>query len=311
MRKFVVPLLVGTMLCIFLTSCSSIPKPPTETQIAKELPDGITTIVIENPFDYTNADVYKMNIEEVSIEKRQTNEKSDVVYCTVELSSEYYHFTKYVKLDYNYYDQGGWILDAWEYYNNTSYQILANPFSEDSAALKWAYEYSDVSLESTTLDTNQNSITYELQVENQHLYATIGGKLIDTYTFNGTQWTEYADASAIHTEWNIVGNWEYFEKDEKNSFVFGCALSIDSFDEGSASASGTCEFFYADMSPLTMQTSQRSYQNSLSDAKIVCSTDSIQIEWLMDSIQIDLDNASCEFYNGWGFRNKIPNLYKV
>lgn len=310
MRKIVVSLLMGILLCIFLTSCG-IPKPPNEKQIAEEFPDEITTIIIENPFDATNLDVYEMNIEELSIEKRQTNEKNDVAYCIVELANEYYHFTKYVRLNYNYYDQGGWILDGWDYYNDMAYQVLVDPFGEDCAALKWSYEYANVNVENATLNIDQNSIVYELRVGTMHQNATIRGKLIDTYIFNGIQWVEYTDTSGINTEWEIVGNWEYIVKSTSNSFVFGCTMVIDSFDQDAASASGVCEFFYTELSPIRLQVEQRSYQRDFSDAQILCSKESVRIEWLMDSIQIDLDNASGEFYDGWGNRSKIPELYRV
>lgn len=292
--------------CAMLSSCG-IPNPPQQKQLIRDLPSDITAITVENPFDLTDMDVYEMEDVSLSIEKRQTNEKEDFVYCVVDLKNQYYYFTKYVKLNYTYYDQGGWILDGWEYYQDTSYQVLANPFDEEQAALKWSYDYSTVSLEDTALELEQNSITYEFYVENQHKHAVTAGNLTVTYTFNGTQWIENADVSDVLTEWNIVGDWEYLQVSDSGSFVYGCFMEIDHFDQTDEKISGYCRFYFSSMSFLSFQTDQYCIDYDLSNAKLTIAEDRITMEWGIDSLYIGLDESSCEFFGG-GHANTVKQL---
>lgn len=94
MKKKILLILFAMLLCTILSSCG-IPKPPENEQIIQDLPEEITTIIIENPFDLTNADVYEMEVKNLLIEKRQTDGKSDLIYCIIDLENQYYHYTKY------------------------------------------------------------------------------------------------------------------------------------------------------------------------------------------------------------------------
>lgn len=240
MRKIVVPLLVGTLLCIFLTSCSGIPKPPTESQIAEELPDDITTIVIDNPFDYTNADVYKMNIEAVTIEKRQTNEKNDVVYCTVDLTNEYYHFTKYMKLEYNYYDQGGWCLDKYDEYEANKWKLLDVPFSvEKASAALYNYEISGPG--TMTSDLSNNLICFSFPIEEVHANGTYEGTGLVTCQFDGIRWQSETNTDNIHFVWDIQGTWAYsrIKETSYDKQIEEIEVTITDFDQTTGSISGS------------------------------------------------------------------------
>ena len=115
-------ILLSGLFCI-LTACGA-PKPLQETQIKANLPDEVKSINIEAPYPDMDG-IYEMDVKSIAIEKRQTNDKSDVVYCTLELSSNLYHFTKHILLHYNYYDKGGWILDSWSYTaDSVSYIVI-------------------------------------------------------------------------------------------------------------------------------------------------------------------------------------------
>lgn len=61
-------------------------------------------------------------MSDLNIEKRQTNKekKEDIIYCSVEINNDYFQTTIKYKLVYNYYDQGGWILDENEIIDTTS-----------------------------------------------------------------------------------------------------------------------------------------------------------------------------------------------
>lgn len=302
-KKFYMLLLCAVILAV-LTSCG-IPKPPNEKQIAEELPDEITTIIIKNPFDATNLDIYEMEVASLSIERRQTNEKDDVVYCMIDLENEYYSFKKYVKLQYNYYDTGGWIIDDWAYYNDTIYQVKSNPFSEDLASQKWSYLYDEASLIDVSLDANNNSLTFTLEVNANHNHAVVGGKLIDTYTFDGTRWLENYDDSGCSTDWHIVGDWEYLIPSESGIYVYGCEMYLESFDQTTGRAEGVCSFYSSGLAFTHVE--QFYAHHDLLDAEIEISEDSITIAWGYDQVRIGLDDASCEFLSG-GHVNQISDL---
>ena len=121
-EKHILLLLISILFCFLLTSCG-IPKPPEANQINQDFSEQYSTFSVENPFDETNPYVYDMNIS-ASVDKRQTNEKSDNAYCRVQLVNEYYKITKYLKLTYFFYDKGGWILE-----NCTEYQTRITNFS--------------------------------------------------------------------------------------------------------------------------------------------------------------------------------------
>lgn len=72
---------------------------------------------VENATDLTFVDW-----DSLSITKRQTNknEKKDTIYGVLEGSTEHAKYKADVVLYYNYYDQGGWILDN---YNIEDYQV--------------------------------------------------------------------------------------------------------------------------------------------------------------------------------------------
>lgn len=73
--------------------------------------------------EYTPAAEYTIDLLE--LEKRQTNieDKEDVVYVFVTISNKYYRSVLNYSLLYNYYDQGGWILDGSSLVNSTTVPI--------------------------------------------------------------------------------------------------------------------------------------------------------------------------------------------
>ncbi len=77
-KRYALLLLTSILFCFLLTSCG-VPKPPKAEKMNLDLPLEVKELVVENPFDATNADVYDMEAS-VEIDKRQTSEKEDIVY---------------------------------------------------------------------------------------------------------------------------------------------------------------------------------------------------------------------------------------
>jgi hypothetical protein len=77
-------------------------KPLGERELASVIPEG----VISNG----------MTLKNVTIDRRQTNLKEDVVYTTIEMENDYAHRTEYYRFTINFYDVGGWMIDEHESY---------------------------------------------------------------------------------------------------------------------------------------------------------------------------------------------------
>lgn len=275
------------ILCLLLSSCG-IPNPPGEKNIAENLPRELTTVIINNPFDETNADVYELEVSRVTIMKRQTNEKEDKVYCLVVMGNEYYEFSKYVILYYNYYDKGGWILDNWEYDNehDTGYQVLSNPFAEDSVAnmLQASDLYDTVEVVDCVFHGyfGDSSVTYKTQVKADTEFFRDEGLRIDKYTFDGQSWTSVTDTFAVSRVWEITGSWSYTGDSEKGIQTL-CTLDITDFNSDPWTSSktwtvtGTFQYQYPRFSPTNFQWWQAGGTIDLSNCEITVDGDTLTI----------------------------------
>lgn len=241
MKKIVLPIFICAILCTLLTSCG-IPKPPNEDQIANSLPNDLSTVIIANPFDDMNSDVYEMNIKEVVIEKRQTNEKSDTAYCRVTLENEYYRFTKHLELNYNYYDKGGWILDRYNEYVPPEWEVLSAPFDTDDVSSVLDYCTGTVGSGTTTSHLPRGAIEYSFPVEDAHNNGAYKGTAIVKCQFDGQSWTIDKDTTDVKFIWDIVGTWKYSEIEYFTSSIFWVkeiVVTINEFDQTLTSMNGT------------------------------------------------------------------------
>ena len=175
-----------------MASCG-IPNPPNENQIANDIIPKIASKVIDNPFGWGENN-YPIEFESLTIEKRQTNDKSDNVYCIVDLKNEIYHCKKYVVCHYNYYDQGGWILDEYSGYKNTECTVISNPFDDNSifnALLNYEYtlnHYKTMDLAGVSFDSESDTIVYTYDITKKIDDEIYAGKAILTLAFDGSGW---------------------------------------------------------------------------------------------------------------------------
>ena len=121
-------IVIGSVAC-FTSGCTEQPK--------KE--NDILEDYIENATDLTF-----VSWEALDITKRQTNqnEKKDTIYGVLSGKSEYANYEADVVLYYNYYDQGGWILDGCyiDDYQTTDIQPPAEENIESCLRESW-WEY--------------------------------------------------------------------------------------------------------------------------------------------------------------------------
>lgn len=205
MKKLIYMLLLNVGLLIMLTSCG-VPNPPDENAIAQNIPEEVKTVIIDNPFDATNSDVYVMDVKSVSIEKRQTNEKEDIAYCNIELENDYYSFTKFIITYYNYYDKGGWILDRYSEYDESIWEIKGCPFSNDVVAYA-VNDYTIIDADEPEINANTGNVKFIYNVKDIYENVTSEGTVEVNLQFDGSGWTYDINTDSVELSWNVLGHW--------------------------------------------------------------------------------------------------------
>ena len=111
MKKYLAIIFSALLICI-LAACSA-NKGASSKILEADIREIAEGLAVEEDFhsDFTQDSAYKYI--ETSLTKRQTNtkEKQDIVFYDVTLQSDYFKIVYSYKLIYNYYDEGGWILD--------------------------------------------------------------------------------------------------------------------------------------------------------------------------------------------------------
>ena len=217
------------------TKVTVIIEPPlSENEIASQLPSEIFTVYIdEEPITLTMTDF--------KVERRKTTleNKVDTSYCIISMQNEYYSYTKYVELNYSYYDgKGGWYLDDWSYYEDTEYQLLSFPYNE-SVLMYYTLERCNINLLETityTEDLSNNSIQGVFLATGQAPYTTVTTKYTTSLTFNGSGWDFSLIDTSVDVQWDIIGEY-YVTRDSSDTIVY---LSITDFDPVAETVGGEC-----------------------------------------------------------------------
>lgn len=260
MKKLALGLLLGLCCFALLTACGR-PQPPSEKEIANSLSDEIKSLVIkhrisesdklifEEDFARENpADVYETDVRSVSIEKRQTNEKEDIVYCEVALENTYYACTKYLKLSYNYYDQGGWILDGWSEYATSKLDVKENPIkSERIVQILEHRGYTSVDDETVDQDLGNGVVQFAFEVKRSCTNGWYEGTAIVTCQFDGTSWSYALNNDDVQFVWDLVGRWGYRKVVESwsgEASEASIVVTIQRFDPERLTMEGTWEMRY-------------------------------------------------------------------
>ncbi len=207
-------LAVGSLLLmvLVLSGCAKkIPKPPSEEQIQSELSVQLPDLQID---DY----VYELgHISNIEIEKRQTNEKDDLVYFFFTASYGQYSLTGGYAYYYVYYDEGGWILEGTQEYGET--EIISEgddpPISVDMNRMGWEIMQSleEAGLTETNCEKiNDTCFVYYYNYAENREYQNKTGTVSATYVLEQDAWMEYhweqtVDTSNVVATWDLVGNW--------------------------------------------------------------------------------------------------------
>lgn len=213
---------------------------PNNHTIVSDLPDEILIEELYDPFNgYTKEHLVISSLE---IERRKTDEDTDAIWCIVELENGNYHSTKYVLCNYSYYDVGGWMLDSWEYYQDSEISVVSNPFDISTIALYLSDTYPDISV-SLSPSNFQDFFVYEFTNKTSYPNADVYTKGSYALAFSNRRWEFYANSvDEKDVKWRIVGEWVLDSSYALYSKSKDFSLTITSFNSDTMSGSGTCYF---------------------------------------------------------------------
>ncbi len=210
------------------------PKPPNEEQIQKELSVRLPNLQVDDS-------VFELShISNIEIEKRQTNEKDDLVYFFFTASYGQYSLTGGYAYYYVYYDEGGWILEETQEYGEI--KIISEgeepPLYVDlSQSIRWRVGQIASGASVTEINhekVNETCFVYYYDYEENREYQNKTGKLIVTYELEQDDWMEYhweqtVDTSNIVATWDLVGDW-HGEIEGWSAYDYILDITIDSYN---------------------------------------------------------------------------------
>ena len=178
-------------------------KPLNENKIAQIVPNDILKYTL-------NGTTNTMTVNNVSIDKRQTYEKNDIVYAVINMEDRYVNRTAYYIFTINYYDKGGWMIEKWEKYrDSTSYPL--SPPSENTANNEISKQYKSYTLNSVvTHDLINGKCAYVYDISDAKRYATFSGQAEVVFSLNSgddLQWSSSVRASGLTVKWDISGKY--------------------------------------------------------------------------------------------------------
>lgn len=237
-------ILLGGM-TLALTACQdSVPK---EGQIKEDIPEDMRVIYVDSGF---GEETITLDVTEVNILKRQTNEKDDTVYCTVVMSNDDYEYTADWVLNYVYYDQGGWVLEGYTYNEQSDNSPILIPLTGVSQEVADSemncYYFDSFALKEHVFEDESDGYYeyyhsyFDYEVEYSNTYCSYNGNVILDYYFQNDKnygYWGYGDPQySDEFQWNVEGVWETTELNNlKDAIQVGrhedtVKISIDSID---------------------------------------------------------------------------------
>lgn len=237
--KKVILLIAGCLLIVILSACSSKLKTLDESELIVNLNNSdIVNVKIDN-------ETRNLIVNNLVIEKRQINEKQDIIYCKIVQGDEFYRMTAQYKLLYNYYDQGGWILD--EFQTISVETIPLTGVSEERAYEQIVY-YDNAELVNRETDLDQHRDAFHFSSINKFPYMTEEKTIEVIFTFNSDQkkWIGSTTVLEEKENWDVLGKWHFDRKTKGmvGTTFFNFDLDIHSFDGKSIDATYSYQGYY-------------------------------------------------------------------
>jgi hypothetical protein len=153
-----------------------------------------------------------MSVKNLTIDRRQTNEKEDIVYAVIDMEDSYVHRTAYYLFTINYYNKGGWMIEKWKQYQDTTSYPLSCP-AENMANDVISEQYKSYTLKSVDAnDLVDGKCTYVFDINDARRYVAISGQAEVVFSLNSNgdylKWSSSSvNDSGIAAKWDIAGKW--------------------------------------------------------------------------------------------------------
>lgn len=130
--------------------------------------------------EFTYYDYNSIELDDLNVSKRQTNfdDKEDIIFCDVSLNDEYFNVTFTIKMNYIYYDEGGWILEDTSITNKIKRPIAAP--EELSVILASIGDLNENKSKKLSSSTN----LYAHSVENENIAGSLKGYTIEVLGYD-------------------------------------------------------------------------------------------------------------------------------
>ena len=199
--KSVAATLTVLFAAMFLSACGN--KPLNENKIAQLVPEDILKYSL-------NGTTNIMTVKNITIDKRQTNEKEDIVYAVIDMEDSYVHRTAYYMFTINYWDKGGWMLEKSKKYQDTISYPLNCP-AENKANDVISKQYKGYTFKSVdTHDLKSGNCAYIFDINDVKRYATTSGQAEVIFSINSgdvLNWSSSINSSGLEVKWDIAGKW--------------------------------------------------------------------------------------------------------
>jgi len=194
------------LLTLFLSSCGN--KAPTEKQLKEMIPIEVLQYEIDG-------ELRTSIIDDIEIERQQTEEKSDIADCVVKLTDDYLNRTVYITINSAYWDKGGWMIDSYDVTRPEEYEFVDGViYNKDnfiveliSMGFNWTEEICDVEEQGYSSYVYQVSDNLENLSYNGSVYATATLHQSHSDTTTSYYWEQNIDTTGVSYEWLIIGNW--------------------------------------------------------------------------------------------------------
>lgn len=217
-----------------LNGCAK--KAPSEQQLLDDIPENFLTLSMDSEPILLEKDI--------EVEKRRSGDKKDETYATLTLANDDYEITADCYFQYNYYDQGGWILDICRIEELHQVRPLKGIPQETADALMDVF-YADYSLEQGSMDYIDDKYvsSYIYEVAEEAKYCSYESCVKISYSLKENVMEEQSGQNIDITweqqmkvegdpwlEWDIIGSWQGELVTSSESDIF--YMDVFSYDEG-------------------------------------------------------------------------------
>lgn len=268
--------MIVALVCLCLTGCGT--KPKNEKQISKD-------IIQKSVLPGSDS----AHITDLEILQRQTDEgaRQDLVYVQLEGKFQKLDYTRQYKLTYEYFEEGGWILQALVPYHIEEWTIqcpdqddLKRDLENPTALELDGFLVADVELTGAVPNADQTGCTVFATVQGQNEYAKATFSISAGYALTDDGW-EYLQSEIDHNQ-SVVTVFAGIPAgsvlaDAETLFGYKGSYTITSTQDDFENSTQTIHLHYQ---------SNEEYLNIFRDVQVVYTFDPAQMQWVAGTSDI-------------------------